>query len=59
MKCKKCKSNNVVMVEYPSLYDGWIEMVCQNCKIRVGRWSGKILADNEHENPDLRFSNEK
>lgn len=52
-QCKKCGSENIVMVEYSwdSLehYDGISEIRCNNCGARTGRWSGKILKDNEME----------
>lgn len=44
-----------MLIEVPELYDGWIEMLCHSCKNRIGRWSGKILENEERENPDLRF----
>jgi len=56
MTCKKCKSKNVIMVEYYNVglppgvgYDGWSELRCQDCGTRVGRWSKKILKENEME----------
>lgn len=52
-KCEKCGSKNIVMVEYewnhPEHYDGISEIVCQDCKVRIGRWSGKELAEGEYE----------
>lgn len=51
--CKKCGSDNIVMVEYswdsPEYYDGISEIKCMNCSVRIGRWSGKELADGEVE----------
>ena len=51
--CKKCKSENVVMVEYthdsPEHYDGVSEIMCNDCGARFGRWSGKELAEGETE----------
>jgi len=41
------------MVEYaygePEHYDGVSEIVCNTCKARFGRWSGKELAEGEVE----------
>ena len=55
-KCKKCKSKNMVGVEYgyPSKnqYDGVSEWMCQDCGLRIGRWTGKELEDKEEE---IRF----
>ena len=52
-KCKKCGSENVVMVEYehghPERYDGVGEIDCRDCGARFGRWSDKELAEGEFE----------
>ena len=55
-KCKKCGSTNTLMVEYYDVglpegvgYDGWSEIRCNDCKARTGRWSMKILGDDELE----------
>jgi hypothetical protein len=52
-KCKKCGSENIVMVEYshdsPEHYDGVSEIMCNDCKARFGRWSGKELTEGEVE----------
>jgi hypothetical protein len=52
-KCKKCGSENIVMVQYdwrhPEHYDGVSEIVCQDCKCRIGRWTGKELTEDEFE----------
>lgn len=52
-KCKKCGSENIVMVEYswdsPEHYDGVSEILCKDCGARFGRWSGKELAKGEVE----------
>ncbi|MFA6392894.1 MAG: hypothetical protein WCW54_02330 [Candidatus Paceibacterota bacterium] len=52
-KCKKCGSENIIMVEYdgmhPDHYDGISEIDCQDCKARFGRWSGKELSLDETE----------
>jgi hypothetical protein len=51
--CKKCNSNNIIMVEYPPTYpqhyDGVSEFVCQDCRVRIGRWSEEELQDGEFE----------
>lgn len=55
MKCRCCNSENVVGVEYdyghPHRYDGMSEIRCLDCKVRVGRWTGKVLAKGETEPP--------
>jgi len=52
-KCKKCGSENIVMVEYdynsPERYDGISEIDCKDCGARFGRWSGKELKEGEIE----------
>ncbi len=52
-KCKKCASENVVLVEYelihPDHYDGTSEIKCIDCNARFGRWSGKELIGEETE----------
>ena len=35
--------------EMPEHYDGVSEWRCLKCGLRVGRWSEKVLADNEIE----------
>lgn len=51
--CQKCNSENIVMVEYepghPERYYGISEIACQDCGTRIGRWSGKELAEGECE----------
>lgn len=58
--CKKCGSENVVGVEYPhdhpEHYDGVSEVECRACGARIGRWSGKGLADGEAEKRTARFA---
>ena len=61
MKCKKC-GQDMLMVEYYNVglpegvgYDGWSESRCDKCKLRIGRWSGLELKDNEMEH---RFGGE-
>ena len=43
----------MIGVEYwythPERYDGVSEWQCQKCNIRIGRWSEKILKDDECE----------
>jgi DNA-directed RNA polymerase subunit RPC12/RpoP len=52
-KCQKCGSEAVIGVEYyllhPEHYDGVSEWRCEDCGVRIGRWSGKELADGESE----------
>lgn len=52
-KCQKCGSKNITLQEYdynsPEHYDGISEIHCNNCKARIGRWSGKELKDDEVE----------
>jgi len=52
-KCKKCGSENIIMVEYdytsPEHYDGISEIDCRDCGVRIGRWSDKELAEGEIE----------
>ena len=53
-----CPNCDVVMtgIEYsydnPQHYDGISEWRCETCGMRIGRWSGKELRNNE---PELRF----
>jgi len=54
MKCANCgNTKNLIMVEYaydhPERYDGVSEIHCESCGARTGRWSGKILKENECE----------
>lgn len=50
--CPDC-NGYMIGVEYsydsPEHYDGISEEMCIDCKIRIGRWSGKRLADDEIE----------
>ena len=52
-KCKKCGSENIIMVEYdmmhPEHYDGISEIDCHDCGARIGRWTGKELIEGEFE----------
>ena len=52
-KCKKCGSQNIILVEYayghPNRYDGISEIFCNDCKARTGRWTGNELKDGEFE----------
>lgn len=60
-KCTVCGSKNIVLVEYdhdhPEHYDGVSEIVCKDCRARVGRWSGAVLNNNEYEYRYGRKSN--
>lgn len=51
--CKKCGSENILMVEYdpmmPKHYDGISEIRCNDCGVRIGRWSGRELQEGELE----------
>jgi transcription elongation factor Elf1 len=53
IKCKKCGSRNIIMIEYdyshPEHYDGISEIQCGDCHARFGRWSGKELKEGESE----------
>lgn len=59
LQCPKCGSLNIAMVEYfdPSekripfkhQYDGISEYVCEDCKYREGRWSGRELKGDDYE----------
>lgn len=46
-------SANVIAVEYayddPDHYDGISEWRCLVCESRIGRWSGKVLGEEESE----------
>ncbi|OGY91508.1 MAG: hypothetical protein A3H70_05260 [Candidatus Komeilibacteria bacterium RIFCSPLOWO2_02_FULL_48_11] len=52
-KCKKCGSENIIMVEYshdsPEYYDGVSEIQCKDCGARFGRWSERELKEGEVE----------
>lgn len=52
-QCKKCESKNIILVEYdlihPDHFDGVSEIVCQDCGVRIGRWTGKELGPDETE----------
>ena len=52
-QCKKCGSSNIVMVEYeithPNHFDGISEIMCLDCRARIGRWSGRELGEGEFE----------
>ena len=57
-KCPKCKSKNIVGVEYRLTtedYDGVSHWECVKCGYRQGRWSGKELKDGELEKKSERF----
>lgn len=52
-RCQKCKSENIIFVEYPwdhpEHYDGTSEIECLECGARFGRWSCKELGPDEYE----------
>jgi len=49
-----CPEENILLIQYghdsTEHYDGISEITCTKCKKRVGRWSGRVLKDNEIEN---------
>lgn len=53
MNCPKCKHKDLIGVEYswdsPEHYDGISEWMCPICQTRIGRWSKKVLANDEIE----------
>jgi hypothetical protein len=50
---QKAFGKDVVGIQYshrhPQHYDGVSEWQCGKCNARIGRWSGKVLADDESE----------
>lgn len=54
MKCKECGGKEFCGIEYayphPESYDGISEWRCIKCGARFGRWTGKKLKGDEHEN---------
>lgn len=48
-----CLAEHVVGIEYdytnPERYDGVSEFLCNNCKRRWGRWTGKELFEDDVE----------
>lgn len=52
-KCPHCGSEAKIGVEYawnhPHHYDGISEWLCELCRTRWGRWSGRVLKDGECE----------
>jgi hypothetical protein len=36
---------------HPCHVDGWSEIQCRHCGIRIGGWTGRILKGGEHEPP--------
>ena len=52
MICPRC-SQQMLAVQYgsdhPAHYDGVSEWRCLACLVRIGRWSGKELAEGEVE----------
>lgn len=53
MKCQCGNTENWIGVEYgydcPERYDGVSEWRCKECGTRYGRWTNKILKENELE----------
>ena len=50
--CKVCGSEKRTGVQYCLTiedYDGVSEWQCEKCGVRVGRWTGKVLAEGELE----------
>jgi hypothetical protein len=49
----ECPEEAMMLIEYdmlhPEYYDGISEITCLQCGKRVGRWSGKVLKDDEYE----------
>ncbi len=49
-----CSIPSLLLIQYgyphPEQYDGISEYTCSNCGYRQGRWSGKKLVGEEHEN---------
>lgn len=45
--CPECGPQNMGGLEYaygsPERYDGVSEWVCPKCRLRIGRWSGRVL----------------
>lgn len=52
MECPDC-GVAMVSLEYPygdpNRYDGVSEFNCLGCGVRIGRWTGKRLAEGEKE----------
>lgn len=52
MNCPKCQQY-MIGVQYawdhPEHYDGVSEWMCIACELRIGRWSGRELGQNEVE----------
>lgn len=52
--CPKCNTS-MTGIEYPygnrNRYDGVSEWFCEECKLRLGRWSGNVLKDHDQELP--------
>ena len=51
---KHC-GKSMIGIEYgggsPYRYDGISEWMCKKCKVRIGRWTGKVLKSEELEPP--------
>jgi hypothetical protein len=54
-QCGNTDPSKVLGIEYaygePNRYDGVSEWSCRVCEARTGRWSKKILGENESERP--------
>jgi hypothetical protein len=52
-RCPSCGGEKIAGVEYAygstERYDGVSEWMCQSCGLRVGRWTGEYLNENEVE----------
>jgi len=62
VSCPECGGCDFTGVQYgrgagvneplhPCHVDGVSEWRCNGCGTRVGRWSGRVLAKDEHESP--------
>lgn len=51
MTCPQCKipMSAVQYVLTPEDYDGTSEFQCDECHLRIGRWTGAVLKDGELE----------
>lgn len=55
--CGRCGNRNIIGGEYwygsPARYDGvsewWCSPAAKGCGLRIGRWTGKVLKDEELE----------
>jgi hypothetical protein len=53
--CQACGSSDVVGLDYVNRSrvgdDAVSEYECRDCSARIGRWSGRLLGDDEFEPP--------